>query len=470
MKKSIICLILALTMLCGCQTLPVTETAIPTTEPARAAFTGDFESYVPRYTGRWERSWEEDILFFAQKYLTEHSYLCDGNFFISYRPDLAGQSEVVYDNSAFDPEKRAAFIESVDALLASVPELTDQQIHCELLRMVAALGDVHSNYWWSSGSYLPLFFAPFYHEGGVEYRVVTVRSGGDKLMLAKLVSCNGIPVEEVVERISAYVAHESDRALPFQISGAFRPSALTDKAILAAAGIIDADAVSMKLELETEKGITEERASFRTVDQIVAGGLTAHPMETEENLRYRNTESYWWTMIDEQTLYVQLTTMVDVMSGYTIDNLFSEVRTAMRDAQEPLKIILDFRGNGGGYVHEATLQGFVNATEWYEHDGVYILIDGNCFSAGVMVPYYLRQAIDGAKLVGAPTGQGLWFPANSAQYELPNNGTAFTIGDEITCVVRDWEGDALEPDAAVYQTLEDYEAMVDSVVAWVLED
>ena len=41
----------------------------------------------------------------------------------------------------------------------------------------------------------------------------------------------------------------------------------------------------------------------------------------------------------------------------------------------------------------------------------------------------MRQAIEGAQIVGAPTGQGLWFPANSARYELPNNGVTFTVGD-----------------------------------------
>lgn len=469
-----ICLILALMLLCGCQAAPVPETTaagtVPeTTDAGLSAFTGDFDRYVPRYTGRWESTWEADILFLAEKYLTEHSYLCDANFFIEYQPDLSGNNEVVYENSAFDPEKRQAFIEAVDALLAAIPELTDEQIHCELLRMVAAIGDIHSNYWSNSERMLPLFYQPFFREDGVDYRVVTVRRGSEKLLMAKLVSINGIPVAELVERVSAYVAHESDRALPFQLTGAWEISALSDHSILSAAGIIGPEDRNVKMEFETEKGISEERVAFRTVDEIISTGLTVHPMESDENLRYRNTESYWWTMIDEQTLYMQLTTMMDD-SGYTIDNLFSEVRTAMRDSEVPLKIILDFRGNGGGYVHEATLQGFVNATEWYEHDGVYILIDGNCFSAGVLAPYYLRQAVEGAKLVGAPTGQGLWFPSNSAWYELPNNGTGFSVGDEIICAVRGWEGDALEPDVTVYQTAEDYDNMIDSVIAWVMAD
>ena len=116
------------------------------------------------------------------------------------------------------------------------------------------------------------------------------------------------------------------------------------------------------------------------------------------------------------------------------------------------------------------LKGFVSATEWYDHDGVYILIDGNCFSAGVLAPYYLRQAIDGAKLVGAPTGQGLWFPANSAWYELPNSGVSFSIGDEIVCAQQGWEDCALRPDVEVYETLEDYKAGVDTVLAWAMAD
>ena len=285
-----LCLVLALLFLCGCRAAPAPETTVPTTvpettAPAASAFTGDFDSYTPRYTGRWESAWEADILFLAEKYLTEHSYLCDANFFIEYQPDLSGNNEVVYENSAFDPEKRQRFIEDVDALLASIPELTDEQIHCELLRMVAAVGDVHSNYLLNSEKMLPLFYQPFIREDGVDFRVVSVCTGSEKLLMAKLVSINGIPVAELVERVSAYVAHESDRALPFQLSGAWEISALSDWSILSAAGIIDPDAKNVKVEFETEKGISEERVAFRTVEEIISRGLTVHPMESAENIR-----------------------------------------------------------------------------------------------------------------------------------------------------------------------------------------
>lgn len=427
------------------------------------------EGYEKQYTDARDQAWEEDILFFAGKYLTEHSYLSNTNFFTHYQPDLSGKVEFEYTNAAFDPGKRQDFIDGVQELLVSIPGRTDEQIQCELLRLVAALGDVHSSYWWYSELFLPLWYQPFFRDDGVEYRVVRVRRGSERLMLAKLVSYNGIPVEEVVERVSAYVAHESDRALPFQLASAIEITALTDKSILAAAGIIDADDRNLMVVLQTEEGLVEERMAFRSVEEILKKGLTLHPMEQEENLRYRSDEPYWWTMIDEKTVYVRLTTMVDSY-GYSIDNLISEIRAVIRDSESSVKVVIDFRGNGGGYVHESALQGLINTVSWYGTDGVYILIDGNCFSAGVMAPYYLRQAIEGSVLVGTPTGQGLWFPANSSEYELPNHGTGFCIGDDIICVDREWKGDALEPDVTVYQTLEDYEAMTDSVIAWVLAD
>lgn len=465
-KRNGLILLLVLVLLCGCRTARVPGT---TAQP-RQAFTGDFDSYAPVYTQEREREWEEDILFFAEKYLTGHAYLSEANFYIQYQPDLSGELEYDYGNSAFDPQKRQDFIASVDALLAGLPERSDGQILCELMRMVAALGDVHSDVFWNSEKLLPLFYEPFYHENGVDYRVSAVDSRKEELLMARLVSYNGIPVDEVVERVSAYLPHESDRALGFQLTGPYAYTCLNERDILVAAGIAAEDDAYVTAEFETAEGLVQRRVAFRTEEQIqLTGGITGHPMITEENLRYSNTESYWWTMLDEETAYMQLTTMVDD-PGYSIDNLFSEVRTAMRDAEDPLKVILDFRANGGGYVHEATLQGFVNAAQWYEHDGIYILIDGNCFSAGVLAPYYLHNAIEGSVLVGAPTGQGLWFPANSAWYELPNSGVGFTVGDEITCADRDWTGDALEPDVTVYQTPEDFEAGIDTVIAWVLAD
>lgn len=427
---------------------------------------------MPQYTAQREKAWEEDILFLARKYLTEHSYLSDSNFFIQYQPDLSGNVEYLYENSAFDPEKRQAFIEAVDALLADLPERSDQQIRCELLRIVAALGDVHSSVQMESKMILSVFYEPFYHENGVDYRVAVTDRGKKELLLARLVSYNDIPVEEIVERVSAFEPHESDLALGFQLSGPWDHTALTDRDILVAAGIAGEGDSYVMAEFETAEGLVRMRLAFRTWEQImVHGGVVPHPMVAEESLRYQRADPYWWTMADEQTLYVRLTTMVsDYYSYYSIDNLFSEVRTAMRDSETPLKVILDFRDNGGGQIHEATLKGFINATEWYDHDGVYILVDGDCFSAGVLVPYYLRQGVEGAVLVGTPTGQGLRFPGNSARYELPNSGIAFSIGDEIICAVKDWQGDALQPDVTIYQTLEDYENMVDSVLAWALAD
>lgn len=468
-KRKLLALVLSLVLLWGCQaqSLP-----IQTTQPKAVAFTGDFDAYELRHTGKWERAWEEDILFFAEKYLTEHSRVSDRNFFTEYALDLSGEAEIVFDNSAFDPELRAEFVAAVDALLASIPERTDSSIINELRRIVVMLGDIHSGVYPGEedfGEVLSVCYEPFYREDGVDFRVSLISENKKELMLAKLVSYNGIPIDQVVERISAYFSHESEEALGFMLTQYLQFTGLNEKEILCAAGIVEEQDLSVVAEFETEEGTVTHRLSFR--DPYNLPELEFHPMLTEESLRNSSPDPYWWTMADEKTVYARLTTMVDDYAmGYTIDNLFSEVRTAMRDAGEPLKVILDFRGNGGGYVHESSLKGFVSATEWYDHDGVYILIDGNCFSAGVLAPYYLRQAIDGARLVGAPTGQGLWFPANSAWYELPNSGVSFSVGDEIVCAQQGWEDCALRPDVEVYETLEDYKAGVDTVLAWAMAD
>ena len=140
-KRMILALLLVLALLMGCQA-PAPETTAP---PEAAGFTGDFAAYERRHTGRWESGWEEDILFFAEKYLTEHSRVSDSNFFTDFAPDLSGTEEVIYDNSAFRPELRAAFIEAVDALLEDIPNLSDEAIVNELCRIVAMLGDIHSS-------------------------------------------------------------------------------------------------------------------------------------------------------------------------------------------------------------------------------------------------------------------------------------------------------------------------------------
>ena len=94
----------------------------------------------------------------------------------------------------------------------------------------------------------------------------------------------------------------------------------------------------------------------------------------------------------------------------------------------------------------------------------YILIDEGCYSAGVIVPYSVKQLIKNSVLAGTPAGQNPNMCGSTREYVLPNSKYTVAISNYYTEFWPDYEYETLLPDITIYQTLEDYKQGTDTVL------
>ena len=137
-----------------------------------------------------------------------------------------------------------------------IPELCDTDICYEALRIIALLEDPHARVGTASDDFLPVCFEPLGNEADVLLCAVRVPEGYAHILGGKLTAINGMPIEEIVEKLTDYTPHQNEywplHKSTKRYNGSF--SVLTQKAALHVIGVVDSDADSVEFAFETETG------------------------------------------------------------------------------------------------------------------------------------------------------------------------------------------------------------------------
>ena len=462
MKKCLLILglIISILLFCSC--------AVKQTE--WLGYNGSTDGYVYYSTENRDLQWEEDILFLANCFLSDHPYLANKNIMIHTADEIFGALEVDYSNALFNEILRNEFINQVNDLIPQVPKLTDAQIIYELKRIVASVGDIHSNFTavTAEDMVFPLTFDHITEESGVSLYAVRVPEGYENIYLGKLTAINGISVAEILAKLSAFTPAENAYFFPYvTVKPQSSNSMLMLHNALQAIGVQKEGDTCAKFTFETASGTVTQVVEAIKITECKKLSWLRHPMTTEDRLIYHQDNNYWYELLENNILYVRFSAMSQD-SDQSFDSFLTHVRSVLRNSDIPLRLILDFRYNGGGMDYSNTLKNFSSSVNRCATDGVYILINGGCASAGVYTPYCLRQTINGAILVGSPTAQFINCPAEQYAYNLPNSGNNFYVSSKYFCYAPSESADSLYPDVTVYQTWEDYLHSVDSCLNYVL--
>lgn len=432
-------------------------------------YNGTTEGYTYFYSEGRDRLWEEDILFMAEKFLQGHPKLSDSNFVIRIVNNLYDDIDSEYSNALYDENMRIEFIEQINLLIPRISELNDFGVQYETMRISALINDAHSGVNTDVGDTLPIFFELVGEESEFLYCTVRTTHEYQHLLGSRLVAINGVSIEDIVSRFAMYLPHENNYWIAHTIANPFDYCYLTEKPALQAIGVVDLEADEVEISFETEFGLLVETVKFIRGYEYLNGELINHDMVTSTVLINHQNENFWYVVIaDEATpyLYVRFNRMREQSTSF--NQFYTMVATELKNSEVPLKLIIDFRDNGGGELQVDTAMSFANAVNRYETNGTYILINGGSFSAGMYTPYVLAETIDGAMLVGSPTGQpGNCFGAPFIYY-TPNFEMQFRVSDNYICGTPAQDLDAIYPDVTVYQTWEDYQNNVDTVLEYVL--
>lgn len=471
--RTLLSLLLGCSLLCACTpVVPSGNTTQPTTVAPQPSYAGTMEGYEYFHSNQRDRAWEADILYLAEGFLAEHPYLADKNIFISSSAEIFHALEVDYSDVLYNEELRSSFIKQINELISQIPAFTDAEIVYALKSIVASLGDLHSNLTAIdvSDKIFPLYFEHITEETGVSLYAICVPVEHGDIYLSKLTAINGVEINEVITRLSAYVSAENEY---YPIYATVKPrsgsySMLTLANALQAIGVVEGNSNSAEFTFETEEGTVTRMFEAITTSEYKQLTMIRHTMSTDERLLYKYDKFYWYELLEPDVLYVRFAA-IKQEADQPINQFLNEVSAIVRNSEQPLRLIMDFRYNGGGSDYSNAFKSFVASLNNCTTDGCYILINGGNASAGVYFPYCLSRSIKDAVLIGSPTAQFVNCPADPYTYTLPNSGYKFYVSSRYYYYAPQESADALHPDVLLYQTWEDYVDSVDTVLEYVLD-
>lgn len=451
------------------ETVAATETTEPTVVAATEPEKIPFEDYEYLYGEGRNRKWEEDIVYLARTFLKKHPKISDTYYFEVRNYDDDAASFLIEDNQQYDESLRDLFDEEVESLIERLPELKDKEILFELQRIVALLDDAHSSVTLSFTEYFPVMVGKLEHEGELRYYTLRLPIEHESLIYSELVAINGVPLEEVVDKLRPYVSSESGYWEELEIIDNFWSSLFIQKDILQYVGIVSEGSDEADFEFRLEDGTTETiRLSAITRQQYDVSQMARVDFYAKRLYQFEHVDqNYWYKKIPEENLlYVRIYACYEV-NGYAFRTFCRDVMNELNGAGKPMKVIFDYRGNTGGSYPMSGFEEFVDQFAGIQTQGCYILTDHAVASSSNGMVGKMAAFIPDAILVGTPTGQPANNWGNPSSYNTLNNKVHFRVSKEFWMFAESDEDDAIMPDITVYQTLEDYKQGIDTVLEYV---
>lgn len=431
------------------------------TQPQWTPFTGTDYNYVYYYEDGREREWEEDIIYMASNYIDDYAAVSRFPFRIEW-PD-----DVEYSDQFFDPELQQYWIDETNDMIMDIPNMTDLEIHYRIQKLVATLGDAHASVYLPKSDYFPICFYPFRTRHGLDIRVVGLPAVHEDMLFSKLYSVNGYTVDQIIEMLRPYISHENEAWLVGSIFAINGSSFIIWEDYLKMAGIMepDAETVTYTMLSDTSRMLKLE---LEAVSNLDLSGYTGQLPTHVNTYMYKDadTKNYWFERLPTNNMiYVRINRFQE-QEGYSFLTMGNEILKDVRDNGGYIgKLVVDLRDNPGGYTF-AGYHEFVKVLQRVEIGTVYVLVDFNTFSNGIIMAGTIKRMIPDSIIVGTPAGQPPNFFAgmSDGDYTMPNSGTIIRMPTAYNVSLPDYEGDTLMPDIVIYPKIELYMIGVDTIL------
>ncbi len=358
------------------------------------------------------------------------------------------------------------FEEAVSLVYDQIPDLTDDQIVLELMRLLGLHGSAgkegHCGVWpGSSFGVLPIQLYGF-DEG---WYIVDVDSEDHaSLVGARVVGIEGTPMKDVVEAVTPLISCDNETNLLGKL-----PLKLRMPELLCGLGITS-DGGAATFELEFPDGSLHAQRLSR----VASGRRSFWLPRNDEVLWLADVGMPWWSRVleEQRALYVQFNlTRADDGTGQSLASFANTIVKAFHTTKVE-RLVLDIRSNGGG--DNTTFHPLVNALRDDEtinqRGALFCLIGRGTFSAaGNLVTVLERET--NAILVGEPTGGGPNQYGDAETVRLPNHPDLMV---RISTRYHEFDPDhnerlTHEPELQVPLTAKSYFAGVDPVLRRALD-
>jgi tetratricopeptide (TPR) repeat protein len=373
---------------------------------------------------------------------------------------------------------RERFDSAVAALDRRIPSLARHRIIVEMARIVALVGDGHTNIAPTRDPKIGFRTLPvrfYFFKDGLFVRAAERAHAG--LAGARVVRLGRTTPEQAYGRVRELIARDNEMDVRF-----FAPFLLAMPEVLHALGIID--------DMEQVPLVLQQGSRRSTVALRPSGLASMMPPDTDVSWW---PDSGWVDMRDEAAAPVPLWLRHDPRDHFRLEYLpesrlvyvqynkvadkeeesisdFSRRLLAMADTADVAKLVLDLRLNrgGDGTLNPPLLVSLIKARKLDGPGRLFAIIGRSTFSAAQFMVNDLERYTD-AVFVGEPSGGKLNSYGDSRKITLPHSGITVRVSiywwQEEPWDTRQWKA----PDVAAELTSAEYRANIDPALKVVLE-
>ena len=347
------------------------------------------------------------------------------------------------------------FIKQLEGLKIKVPSYRDEEIEIEMSKIIASMGDTHTGS--SIGSETTYPFEIYWFDEGL-YIVDTIKKY-EQLINAKVLSINGIPMEDVAKLVRPILGDANDSWFKNQIK-----YYLTNPNILQYFGV----AKDNQIELEVQQ-VTGETQTVK-VPPVVYDTVVpiANMLKKEEKIplyQKNPLDNYWYDYLEEEKIVYFNYRSCRQMKKLPFEVFNNEIWNFI-EKHEVQKIVIDLRDNQGG--RSPILNDFIKKlkrSKLNEEGKIYVVTGRATFSSAILNVLELEKETK-AILIGEPTGGAPNHYGEVKKFELPNSKKMIRYSTKYFERVKD-DCDAVEPDVKIGVSFKTYSEGVDPVLEWI---
>ena len=274
-------------------------------------------------------------------------------------------------------KSKEEFNNEINELIKNIPSYTDEEVKGKLVKIITSINDSHTSVGLDNLKFFPLKFFEF--EDGIY--LIDGEENYKDYWGQKLIAINGYEIEEVKEMIKPYISKDNSAIFKNQFS-----NSLTNLNLLSFSGIADNDEVTYTF---TDGDITVKALSYKNNKNMkfISENNDKVPLSKQNN-----NDKYWFKYLeDENIVYVKYNSCSN-MEGYSFKEFTNDVFQVV-DKNNPDKLVVDFRDNGGG--NSAIFNSFleaINEREDINKTGkLYAIIGRTTFSSAILNTMDLKK-------------------------------------------------------------------------------
>jgi hypothetical protein len=326
-----------------------------------------------------------------------------------------------------------------------VPALKDTEIIVALMRLIASVGDPHTQVNSDTANFHDYPLDLMWFPDGLH--VIAALRTHREILGAKLVQIGDVPIGLAMQRVVPVFPRVNLPGVQADIT-----DYLTMAEVLFAQKIVPSE--------RTARFVFEDSSGKKLAVQLSALGAHERPAwisVPSKALRHKHSDLYYWYeyLPDSKTLYFNYNRCRDMKQQPFHE--FNQELFKFLDAHPVDKLVVDLRDNGGGdsevidpFVKEVVKRESIN------QDGhLFVLIGSSTYSSGVMAAYQFVNDTE-AVFVGGPTGGRPNFFGEVETFNLTHSHLEVRYSKEFFRLVEYDEMPSLFPDISVQLSWADY--------------